>query len=89
MSSGLADQPRRARGEVGRDRDRVGKLDRVSEEHARQEDIKNREGIELESGRARCRLMLGPELQEPGGGLFELAEVLSLGCVERRRGLVG
>ena len=33
-------------------------------------------------------MMFGPELQEPGGGLFELAEVLSLGGVERRRGLV-
>ena len=41
MSSGLTDQPRRARGEAGRDRDRVGKLDRASEEHARQEDIKD------------------------------------------------
>ena len=29
-------------------------------------------------------MMVGPELQEPGGGLFELAEVLSLGGVERR-----
>ena len=34
-------------------------------------------------------MVLGPELQEPGGCLFELAEVLSLGGVERRRGLKG
>ena len=32
--------------------------------------------------------MLGPELQEPGGGLFKQPEVLSLGGVERRRGLL-
>ena len=34
-------------------------------------------------------MILCPELQEPGGGLFELAEMRGLGCVERGRGLVG
>ena len=34
-------------------------------------------------------MVLGPELQEPDGHLFELAEVLSLGGMEHRRGLVG
>ena len=47
MSSGLADQPRRARGNAGRDRDRVGKIEEASEKHTRQEWIKNRnrEGV--------------------------------------------
>ena len=54
MSSGLADQPRRARGEVGMDRDRVGKVGKASGEHARQEYIKNRE-------RERVRERGGPQ----------------------------
>ena len=88
MSSGLADQPRRARGEVGRDRDRVGKGRRARNTRGRK-GIRTERERELESGGTRGRLILGPELQEPGGGLFELAEVLSLGRMERRRGLVG
>ena len=86
MSSGLTDQPRRARGEAGRDRDRVGKFGRASEERARQETCKEQRERELESkrGGTRSRLVLGPELQEPVRGSFELAEVLSLGGVERR-----
>ena len=34
-------------------------------------------------------MMLGPELQEPDGSLFKLTEVLSLGGMERMRGLLG
>ena len=66
MSSGLADQPRRARGEVGRDRDRVGKVGKASEEHARQEYINNRKRERVRERGDPLQVGVGPGAARAG-----------------------